>query len=147
MSFERHKIPLSDGSTEEMHITSRVRNYKSERVEIPTRWLGGVYNILLFRPKGDVWAVPLSPPFRVECYYGWHSLLLHLCSDVIFSCCGVTPWSPEFSLTLHPIVKHIKAKVPAWCLDDGTLCGSLDDLALALRFVEEDGLSLGLHLI
>ena len=84
-------------------------------------------------------------PFKyasVECYYGSHPLL-HLCSDVIFSCCGVTPWSPEFSLTLHPIVKHIKAKVPAWCLDDGTLCGSLDDLALA----EEDGLSLGLHLI
>ena len=34
----------------------------------------------------------------------------------------------------------------AWYLDDGTLMGSPEDLAAALRIIEEDGPSVGLHL-
>ena len=93
--------------------------------------------------------------FHSRLPFGWNGTMddtASSCTSVVMSYAvvgrnRVTPWSPEFSLTLHPIVKHIKAKVPAWCLDDGTLWGSLNVLALTLWFVEEDGLSLGLHLI
>ena len=48
-------------------------------------------------------------------------------------------------------MERIKAEVPglninAWCLDDGTLCGTPDDLAEALRIVEEEGPARGLLL-
>ena len=67
----------------------------------------------------------------MESCYSCHPPL-HLGKDVIHSCCGVQQGDPlgplGFSLTLHPIVEHIKAEVPslalnAWYLDDGTLVG------------------------
>ena len=56
-----------------------------------------------------------------------------------------------FSLALHPVVEHIRTEVPglvlnAWYLDDGTLMGSPEDLAAALRIIEDEGPSVGLHL-
>ena len=56
-----------------------------------------------------------------------------------------------FPLALQPIVDRIKHEVPgllvnAWYLDDGTLCGSLDDLAAALSIIESEGLPWGLLL-
>ena len=36
--------------------------------------------------------------------------------------------------------------INAWYLDDGTLCGSANDLCAALRIIEEDGPARGLHL-
>ena len=73
----------------------------------------------------------------------------------IFSRCGVQQGDPlgplGFALTLQPIVERIKREVPnlrinVWYLDDGTLCGSPDDLLRALEIVEEDGPSRGLIL-
>ena len=56
-----------------------------------------------------------------------------------------------FALTLQPIVDRIKHEVPgllvnAWYLDDGTLCGSLDDLAATLSIIEYEGHPRGLLL-
>ena len=53
--------------------------------------------------------------------------------------------------TLHPIVERLKRDVPnllidAWYLDDGTLCGTAEDLAKALAIIEEDGPPRGLRL-
>ena len=50
-----------------------------------------------------------------------------------------------FTITLQPIVETIKREVPnllcsAWYLDDGTLCGTPQDLSIALRIIEEEGL-------
>ena len=52
---------------------------------------------------------------------------------------------------LHPIVERIKREVPnllvnVWYLDDGTLCGSPEDLVKALSIIEEDGPARGLIL-
>ena len=60
-------------------------------------------------------------------------------------------WPARFALTLHPIIKRIKAEVPflalnAWYLDDGTLVGSPGDLSAALHIVEFESPSVGLHL-
>ena len=87
----------------------------------------------------------------MECCYGSQPLL-HLGDDTILSCCGVQQGGPlGFSLTLQPIVERIKDEVPnlllnAWYLDDGTLCGSLSDVAAALKIIEDEGPSRGLHL-
>ena len=57
-----------------------------------------------------------------------------------------------FALALHPIIERIAEELPSllmnvWYLDDGTLCGSGEDLLLkALNIIEEDGPSRGLHL-
>ena len=80
---------------------------------------------------------------------------LHLGEDCIHSCCGVQQGDPlgplGFALTLHPIVERIKAEVPGlalnvWYLDDGTLVGSPEDLAVALSIIEKFGPLVGLHL-
>ena len=90
----------------------------------------------------------------LECCYGAKPLL-HFGNHIILSCCGVQQGDPlgplAFSLALHPIVERIKREVPgllinAWYLDDGTLCGTADDLKAALEIIEEDGLSRGLQL-
>ena len=90
----------------------------------------------------------------MESCYSCQPLLL-LGKDSIHSCCGVQQGDPlvalGFALSLHPLVKRIKAEVPglalnAWYLDDGTLVGSPEDLAAALHIVERNGPSLGLHL-
>ena len=90
----------------------------------------------------------------VESCYGAEPLL-HFGEHTILSRCGVQQGDPLgplcFALSLHPIVERIKREVPhllinAWYLDDGTLCGSPDDLLRALKIVEEDGPAKGLNL-
>ena len=90
----------------------------------------------------------------IENCYGSQPIL-HLGEQTILSSCGVQQGDPlgplGFALALHPIVEKIKEKVPGllinvWYLDDGTLCGSLDDLAAALTIIEDEGPALGLHL-
>ena len=56
----------------------------------------------------------------------------------------------SFPLTLDPLSEHINKEVPdltiyAWYMDDGTLYGSPEDLAKAMKIIEEDGSSRGLH--
>ena len=56
-----------------------------------------------------------------------------------------------FALALQPIVHRIEREVPGllvntWYLDDGTLCGSLEDLAAALSIIESEGPPRGLLL-
>ena len=90
----------------------------------------------------------------MECCYGTQPIL-HFGDYTILSQCGVQQGDPlgplAFGLALHPIVEKIKSEVPTlninvWYLDDGTLCGTPDDLARALHIVEEDGPARGLHL-
>ena len=90
----------------------------------------------------------------MESWYGSQPYL-HVGSDTILSCCGVQQGDPlghlGFCLTLHPIVECIQAEVPSlllnvWYLDDGTLCGSLSDLPAALKIIESNSPSRGLHL-
>ena len=81
--------------------------------------------------------------------------ILHFGKHTILSRCGVQQGDPLgplcFALTLHPIVERLKRDVPnllidAWYLDDGTLCGTAEDLAKALAIIEEDGPPRGLRL-
>ena len=49
-----------------------------------------------------------------------------------------------FAIALQPIVERTKREVlnllcSAWYLDDGTLCGTPQDLNVALRIMEEEG--------
>ena len=90
----------------------------------------------------------------MECSYGVQPLL-HLSDHTLYSCCGVQQGDPlgplGFALALHPIVRRIQHQVPSllmnsWYLDDGTLCGSLDDLAAALSIREAEGPARGLVL-
>ena len=80
---------------------------------------------------------------------------LHLGEHSLLSCCGVQQGDPlgplGFALTLQPLIERLKADVSGlnlnvWYLDDGTLMGSPEDLAAALRIVESEGPPLGLHL-
>ena len=90
----------------------------------------------------------------MECCYSTESHLLF--GDYsLLSRCGVQQGDPLgplcFALTLQPIVERIKREVPsllcnAWYLDDGTLCGTPQDLAAALKIIEEEGPLRGLHL-
>ena len=55
-----------------------------------------------------------------------------------------------FALTLQQVIERINRDVPnllcnAWYLDDGTLCGTPQDLAAALKIIEEEGPLRGLH--
>ena len=90
----------------------------------------------------------------VECCYSTESHLL-FGDHSLLSCYRVQqgdPLSPLcFAITLQPIVEKIKREVPnllcsAWYLDDGTLCGTQQDLNIALRIIEEEGLPRGLCL-
>ena len=90
----------------------------------------------------------------LECCYGAQPHLL-FGDFTIPSCCGVQQGDPlgpfSFSLLLHPIVERLKSEVPGlllkgWYLDDGVLCGSLDDLLAAISIIEEAGPPCGLHL-
>ena len=80
--------------------------------------------------------------------------ILHLADCTILSCCGVQggPIGPlGFALVLQPIVERIQCEVlglliNAWYLDEGTLCGSPDDLAAALSIIEAEGPPRGLLL-
>ena len=103
---------------------------------------------------GEVRARIPSMSAWIECCYGSQPLL-HLDEHTIFSKCGVQQGDPlgplAFSLSLHPVIERIKEEVPglhinAWYLDDGTLCGSAEDLRAALAIVEEEGPPRGLHL-
>ena len=91
----------------------------------------------------------------IESCYGFQPNLHLGAHSVISSCCGVQQGDPLgplcFALALHPIVERIAEEVPGllvnvWYLDDGTLCGSSDDLLKALKIIEEDGPARGLLL-
>ena len=97
--------------------------------------------------------IPSLSPWMEFCYSG--QPLLHLGKNTIHSCCGVQQGDPlgppGFALTLHPIIKRIKANVPglalnAWYLDYGTLMGQPRDLVSALHIIEQDGPLVGLQL-
>ena len=72
----------------------------------------------------------------------------------ILCCCGVQgdPLGPlGFALVLHSVIEKIKESVPGllinvWYLDDGTLCGTQQELAIALSIVELEGPPRGLFL-
>ena len=90
----------------------------------------------------------------MESCYGLQPIL-YLSNHTIRSCCGVQQGDPlctlGFALALHPILEKIQADVPglrvnAWYLDDGTLCGSVSDIAAALTIIEKEGPEHGLHL-
>ena len=90
----------------------------------------------------------------VECCYSTESHLI-FGDHSLLSRCGVQQGDPLgplcFALTLQPIVERIKREVPsllcnAWYLDDGTLCGTPQDLDAALKIIEEEGPPRGLHL-
>ena len=127
---------------------------------LPNRWVllldfSNAFNSIdrstMFREIRD--RIPSLAPW-MECCYGARPAL-HLGKVIIPSCCGVQQGDPlgplGFSLALQPLVESIKSNVPdlkvnVWYLDDGTLCGSPADLALALQIIERDGPSYGLQL-
>ena len=83
----------------------------------------------------------------MECSYGSQPTLL-LDNFSILSCCGVQQGDPlgplGFALVLHPVIEKIKESVPSllinvWYLDDGTLCGTENELATALSIIESEG--------
>ena len=89
-----------------------------------------------------------------ECSYGSQPILL-LNDCPIYSCCGVQQGDPlgplGFALVLQPVIEKIKEEVPSllinvWYLDDGTLCGTEEELAIALSIIETEGPSRGLFL-
>ena len=89
-----------------------------------------------------------------ECSYGSQPILL-LNDCPIYSCCGVQQGDPlgplGFALVLQPVTEKIKEEVPSllinvWYLDDGTLCGTEEELAIALSIIETEGPSRGLFL-
>ena len=86
---------------------------------------------------------------------GWVESHLMFGDHSLLSRCGVQQGDPLgplcFALTLQPIVERLKREVPsllcnAWYLDDGTLCGTPQDLDAALKIIEEEGPPRGLHL-
>ena len=90
--------------------------------------------------------IPFMAAWMESCYGA--QPIFHLGADSILSCSGVQQGDPlgplGFALTLQPIVERIKAEVQglninAWYLDEGTLCGTPDDLVEALWIVEEEG--------
>ena len=90
-----------------------------------------------------------------SCYSG--QPLHYMGSEMIHSCCGVQQGDPlcrlRFAVTLQLLHKrtHMHDDVsslnfnPSY-LDDGTLVGSLEDLAAAVRIMELTSPYLGLHL-
>ncbi len=97
--------------------------------------------------------LPLISGWMELCYRS--SPYLHFGENIILSQCGVQQGDPlgplGFSMALHPILQEIRDKVPglivnSWYLDDGVLCGSIDDLLSALHIVESNGPPCGLHL-
>ena len=96
--------------------------------------------------------LPGLSPWIKRCYCS-HSILL-LGDHSLLSCCGVQQGDPLgplcFALTLQPVIERINRDVPnllcnAWYLDDGTLSGTRQDLAAAMKIIEEEGPFRGLH--
>ena len=94
--------------------------------------------------------IPALSSWVESCY-----TFLHFGDNTILSCCGVQQGDPLgplcFALTLQPVVNRIENEIPgllvnSWYLDDGTLCGHVEDLSRALSIVEEDGPPRGLML-
>ena len=88
-----------------------------------------------------------------ECSYSSEPILL-LNDHPIYSCCRVQQGDPLgplcFVLVLQPVIEKIK-EVPSLLinvcyLDDGTLCGTEEQLAIALSIIETEGSSRGLFL-
>ena len=97
--------------------------------------------------------IPAMAAWMESCYGA--QPILHLGESIIRSQSGVQQGDPlgplGFALTLQPIIERIKEEVPglkinAWYLDDGTLCGSPNDLLEALKIIEQEGPTRGLHL-
>ena len=91
--------------------------------------------------------IPSIAAWMESCYGA--QPILHLGEHTILSQSGVQQGDPlgplGFALTLQPIIERIKEEVPSlkinvWYLDDGTLCGTPNDLLKALKIVEEDEL-------
>ena len=100
-----------------------------------------------------IWTVLPGLSRWVEYSYSTDSVL-HFGDHSLLSRCGVQQGDPLgplcFALTLQPITMRIKRELPnllcnVWYLDDGTICGSPQDLAAALKIIEEDGPWRGLH--
>ena len=77
------------------------------------------------------------------CYHS--SPFLHFGDRIILSKCGVQQGDPlgplGFAMALHPLILHVQEQVPdlvlnAWYLDDGTLCGSAEDLLKGLEILD-----------
>ena len=84
----------------------------------------------------------------MESCYGVQPFL-HFGDDSILRCCGVQHGNPlgplGFTLAIHPIIEKVCVQIPdllvnAWYLDDGTLCGSADDLCATLAIIEQEPL-------
>ena len=91
----------------------------------------------------------------VNFLYGCDSRLLLGFQKMLLSCLGVHQGCPLaallFSLALHQLILKIKLNCPAlrlnmWYLDDGHICGKIDDVLLALEVIKKDGFDLGLIL-
>ena len=151
-------VGVRDGCEAIVHAVSRVQ----EDADIPPedRWtllldfsnaFNSVNREAMFK---EVRArIPSMAAWMESCYGA--QPILHLGPHTILSCCGVQQGDPlvplGFSLALLPIIEKIQEQVPgllinAWYLDDGTLCGSADDLNSALAIIESEAPSYGLHL-
>ena len=82
----------------------------------------------------------------MECCYSTESYI-KFGNHSLLSRCGVQQGDPLgplcFALTLQPIIERIKREFisllcNAWYLDDGTLCGTPQDLDAALKIIEEE---------
>lgn len=90
----------------------------------------------------------------MESCYSCRQPLLLLSEDSFHSCCGVQQGDPlgpmGFAFAFQSLIEHMQADFPGsclkvWYLDNGILVGSPADLAAALKSVEQEGLTLGLH--
>ena len=63
--------------------------------------------------------------------------------EILQEMLGKHPQAPPPSVPSGPTPASVTLN--AWYIDDGTLVGSPEDLAVALRIVEEEGPALGLH--
>ena len=88
--------------------------------------------------------IPSLATWMESCYGS--QPLLHLGEDTLLSCCGIQQGEPlgplGFALTLHPKSECINEEEPDLTindcyLDDGTLCGSPENLAKALKIIED----------
>lgn len=89
----------------------------------------------------------------IEFYYAQPARLYYN-DSILASATGVQQGDPLgpllFSLVLHPLVHKIAAHcsldMHAWYLDDGTIIGDTLEVSKALKIIQQEGASCGLHL-